>query len=77
MPVRSTETANGIITVAQEGRFLLAEAGGGMRLMVLSPSAGLEPQDLPALVERACVVEVRHRPSAGRRASVAQRITEL
>lgn len=74
---RSTDVTRGTVASAQEGRFLLAREDGRMQLMILAPSAGLEPQDLPDLVRRASLVAVRHRPAEGRRAAVAERVREL
>jgi hypothetical protein len=74
---RNTEISRGFVASAQEGRFFLACDDGRMRLMILSASAGTEPQDLPDLVRRSCPVVVRHQPAKGRRAAVAERVTEL
>jgi hypothetical protein len=38
--------ATGVVTVVQEGRFLLAGDDGRARLFVMAPAAAVEPQDL-------------------------------
>jgi hypothetical protein len=43
-------TVDGIITLAQEGRFQLVSDQGIAKLFMLAHSAPIEPQDLPALV---------------------------
>jgi hypothetical protein len=39
----------GIVTIVQEGRFQMTDAGGVSHLFILSPSAALEPAQLQAL----------------------------
>lgn len=50
----------GIVTLVQEGRFQVATADGRAMLLILASDAPLEPQDLPALAERAVRVTVHY-----------------
>lgn len=53
-------TVNGIITLAQEGRFQLVSDEGIARLFMLAHDAPLEPQDLPDLARAKARVTVRY-----------------
>ena len=53
-------TVNGIITLAQEGRFQLVCDEGIARLFMLAHDAPLEPQDLPPLARAGARVTVRY-----------------
>jgi hypothetical protein len=70
------ETATGVISLSQEGRFLLALPDGRAQLMILAPGAGVEAQDLPDLVRRACRVRVAYQAMADRHAALAHRLEE-
>jgi hypothetical protein len=56
--------AEGMVVVAQEGRFLLADGSRALPF-VLAPGAGIEAQDLPELVRRQRRVAVRYRSGHG------------
>ena len=43
------QSAEGVITLVQEGRFALVEDDGRVMQFVLAHDASLEPQDLPLL----------------------------
>jgi hypothetical protein len=43
------QSAEGVITLVQEGRFVLVEDSGRVMHFVLAHDASLEPQDLPLL----------------------------
>src|SRR3546814_14964555 len=50
----------GTVTVVQEGRFQVRAVDGRAMLFLLASNASLEPQDLPALAERAARVTLRY-----------------
>jgi hypothetical protein len=52
------KAAEGIITLAQEGRFALVTDGGRVMQFVLAHDARFEPQDLPRLQKTQCRVRV-------------------
>lgn len=75
MPRQSgTETRVGTVVSAQEGRFLLSCGDALMHLVVLAPGAGVEPQDLPAIIHGGRSVAVTLRPAEGCHAAVAERL---
>jgi hypothetical protein len=54
------ETADGIITVVQEGRFKLVTDGGRVMHFVLAHDAAIEPEDLPPLARAQTSVRVAY-----------------
>jgi hypothetical protein len=71
------ETQTGYVTVVQEGRFQLVGENGRTTLLILSHSAAIEPQDLPALQRSGMRVAVCSRSAPGKIARVAQVIRIL
>jgi hypothetical protein len=56
--LKHMKAAEGIITLAQEGRFALVTDGGRVMQFVLAHDARFEPQDLPRLQKTQCRVRV-------------------
>jgi hypothetical protein len=54
------ETAEGVITLVQEGRFKLATKAGRVMHFVLAHDAAIEPGDLPPLAEAQTPVQVSY-----------------
>ena len=52
------KSAEGVITLAQEGRFELVTDTGRVMQFVLAHDAAIEPQDLPSLQRGQLTVEV-------------------
>jgi hypothetical protein len=64
----------GIVTVAQEGRFLLTEDDGRTHLFILSHRAPLEPAQLPPLQHGQARVQVTFREDDNLIARVAHSV---
>jgi hypothetical protein len=64
-------SVRGIVSAVQEERFRLVTDSGRVMLFVLSYKASAEPQDLPALAERAARVRVSYSDSLQLIADVA------
>ncbi|EWY40638.1 hypothetical protein N825_34570 [Skermanella stibiiresistens SB22] len=58
------KTMTGVITIVQEGRFRMEQEDGQPILLVLAPSAPIEPQDLPGLKRARARVTVAYEDSA-------------
>ena len=54
------ETADGIITVVQEGRFKLVTDTGRVMHFILAHDAAIEPEDLPPLAQAQTPVRVAY-----------------
>ncbi|HZU90567.1 MAG TPA: hypothetical protein VE993_15045 [Stellaceae bacterium] len=54
------ESADGVITVVQEGRFKLVTERGRVMHFVLAHNAAIEPEDLPALAQAQTRVRVEY-----------------
>ncbi|HJU17305.1 MAG TPA: hypothetical protein VJ770_12675 [Stellaceae bacterium] len=54
------ETAEGIVTLVQEGRFKLVTGTGRVMHFVLAHDAAIEPEDLPPLAARQTRVRVAY-----------------
>ena len=67
-------TEEGIVVVAQEGRFRLITDEGRAVLFVLAHDAALEPQDLADLQRAQARVRVRYARAPGLMGKVATRI---
>jgi hypothetical protein len=65
----------GQIDVVQEGRVRLVTEDGRTALFQLSPSASLEPQDLPALSIRRCRARISYAEFDTRGAALAHELT--
>lgn len=70
-------TAEGVVTIVQEGRFQLVDAGGVAHLFLLGYRAAAEPEQLPALQQRQARVRVRFHVPCGLIARVATQIQVL
>ena len=58
-------TAEGVVTIVQEGRFQLVDAQGVAHLFLLSHAAAAEPEQLPPLQRRQARVRVTYTEPAG------------
>lgn len=68
------ERVTGRVIFVQEGRFRLMSDGGQAQLFLLSPQASLEPQDLPALMQKEGRCTVRFTRRKGLIAGIAHDI---
>lgn len=64
MPVMTSHTMSGIVTIVQEGRFQMMDDNGVYHLFLLSPNAAAETAQLAALQNRQARVRVRYKPAA-------------
>lgn len=67
----------GTLMVVQEGRFRLRTDDGRTLLFLLSPSANIEPQDLPTLYERGRRLQINYKERRGLIGGIAQRVTPV
>jgi hypothetical protein len=51
----------GIVTIVQEGRFMLTDGNGVSHLFILGHGAGAEPDQLASLQQQQARVRVRYR----------------
>ncbi len=70
-------TAEGVVTIVQEGRFQLIDDAGVAHLFLLGRGAAAEPEQLPPLQHRQARVRVRYREAPTLIGRVAQRIDLL
>ncbi|MBN8875535.1 MAG: hypothetical protein J0H67_22085 [Rhodospirillales bacterium] len=71
------QTLEGIVTVVQEGRFLLTTDDGRTQLLVLSYAAAAEPAQLAALQRAQSRVRVACTPAPDQIGWVARRVDLL
>lgn len=70
-------SVDGIVTLVQEGRFLMQSDSGECQLFILAHDAAAEPDQLPQLQRDQAHVRVRFKPGKGVIAMVAHRIERL
>jgi hypothetical protein len=68
---------DGIVTLVQEGRFLMQSDGGECHLFILAHGAAAEPDQLLQLQRDQAHVRVRFKPAKDVIAMVAHRIERL
>ena len=68
------QSAEGVITLVQEGRFALVTDGGRVMQFLLARDASLEPQDLPLLKRNQRRVRVDYTEPSRLVAHVAHRL---
>jgi hypothetical protein len=71
------ESADGVITVVQEGRFKLVTDTGRVMHFVLAYNAAIEPEDLPALAQAQIRVRVDYTRSDHLIAALAHALSTL
>ncbi len=68
------QSAEGVITLVQEGRFALVKDGGRVMHFLLAHDASLEPQDLPLLMREQRRVRIDFTKPSRLLAHVAHRL---
>jgi hypothetical protein len=71
------KTLEGIVTLVQEGRFLLRATTGESHLFVLSHKAPLEPEQLPPLQHDQARVRVSYKDAHDLIARIAHAVERL
>ena len=67
----------GVVTIVQEGRFLLQTDNGAAHLIILSHRAAAEPDQLPALQHNQSRVRIVCEPAPGLIGFIARRVEVL
>jgi hypothetical protein len=71
------QSLDGVVTLVQEGRFLMQSDAGPYHVFILSHAAAAEPDQLPALQRDQARVRVRFKRGRDTIAMVAHRIERL